>query len=156
MFRRRRAPRADPGALFLGLRANLADADPAELGLAPSARFPRLWAAMLEIGLDSGTASLVALTGGIVGAGTRPGVGHAAVAFVDVLDAHLGLLQPVEALPLPAAGTIGFHALTWTGRLSAAAGEAELVDGTHPLATAFLAGNDLLTAVRLADGTDPG
>src|SRR6266496_5608660 len=88
MFTRRKDRRGggdSPHEVFLRLRGQLLEVDPAELGLSPSPRLPRIWAMLMEMGLDTGTASLVAVAdgttslhlstgGGVIGGGEHQAV----------------------------------------------------------------------------------
>jgi hypothetical protein len=166
MFRRRRhhqrPARDDPHDSYTGLRGQLLAADPAELGLAPSARLPRVWAALMELGMDRGTASLITVAdgttslylstgGGIIGGGEHQAVARAAAAFLDAVEAHLELLQPVDALPLPPAGAVRFSVLTYVSPRSAEAKESELASGHHVLTPLFVAGHEIITQLRLIE-----
>src|SRR6266545_2184253 len=67
MFKRRKDRQGGgdgPHEVFLRLRGQLLEVDPAELELSPSPRLPRVWAVLMEMGLDTGTASLVAVADG--------------------------------------------------------------------------------------------
>jgi hypothetical protein len=84
MFKRRKDRQGGgdgPHEVFLRLRGQLLEVDPAELELSPSPRLPRVWAVLMEMGLDTGTASLVAVAdgttslylstgGGVIGGGS--------------------------------------------------------------------------------------
>jgi hypothetical protein len=146
--------------VFLGLRGQLLTTDPAELQLSPSQRLPRVWAVLMEMGLDKGTASLVAVAdgttslylstgGGVLGAGEHQAVQHASEAFLDAAEAHLDRLQPVSEAPLPLTGAIRFHALTFDSLRSTEVAEAELVEGRSDLTPLFYAGDEVLTQLRL-------
>jgi hypothetical protein len=148
--------------MFLGLRSQLLEVDPAELQLSPSQRLPRVWAVLMEMGLDTGTASLVAVAdgttslylstgGGIIGGGEHQAVRRASEAFLEAAEAHLDRLQPVAAAPLPQAGAVRFHARTYDSLRSAEAAEGELADGRSELAPLFYAGHEVLTQLRLIE-----
>jgi hypothetical protein len=163
MFRRRKDRKGgddSPHEVFLGLRGHLLAVDPAEFQLTPSERLPRVWAVFMEMGLDTGIASLVAVAdgttslylstgGGVIGAGEHDEVRHASEAFLDATEAHLDRLQPASQAPLPQTGAIRFHALTFDSIRSAEVAEGELADGRSELTPLFYAGNDVLTQIRL-------
>ncbi len=167
MFKRRKDRRGGDGdgdarEVFLGLRRQLLTLDPAELELSPSPGRPRVWALFMEMGLDTGTASLVAVAdgttslymstgGGVIGGGEHQGVRRVSEAFLDTAEAHLDRLQAISEAPLPQTGAIRFHALTFDSLRSAEAEEGELVDGRSELAPLFYAGNEVLTQLRLID-----
>ena len=165
MFRRRKDRKADresPHEMFLALRGQLLEVDPAELELRPSQRLPRVWAVLMEMGLDTGTASLVAVAdgttslylstgGGVIGAGEHLAVRRASEAFLDAAEAHLDRLQVVSEAPLPRIGAIRFHARTFDSLLSAEVEEGELVAARSELTPLFSAGDEVLTQLRLID-----
>jgi len=165
MFTRRKDRRGggdSPHEVFLRLRGQLLEVDPAELGFSPSPRLPRIWATLMEMGLDTGTASLVAVAdgttslylstgGGVIGGGEHQAVRRVSEAFLDTAEAHLDRLQPISKAPLPQTGAIRFHALTFDSLRSAEVEEGQLVDGRSELAPLFYAGNEVLTQLRLID-----
>jgi hypothetical protein len=116
----------------------------------------------MEMGLDTGTASLVAVADGTTslylstGGGVIGGAGHQAVrgvseAFLDAAEAHLDRLEAISEALLPRTGAIRFHALTFDSLRSAEAEEGELVEGRSELTTLFYAGDEVLTQLRLID-----
>ncbi len=165
MFKRRKDRQGGgdgPHEVFLRLRGQLLEVDPAELELSPSPRLPRVWAVLMEMGLDTGTASLVAVAdgttslylstgGGVIGGGEHQAVRRVSEAFLDTAEAHLDRLQPISEAPLPQTGAIRFHALTFDSLRSAEVEEGELVDGRSELAPLFYAGNEVFTQLRLID-----
>lgn len=165
MFKRRKDRKGagdSPHEIFLGLRGQLLEVDPAELELSPSQRLPRVWAVLMEMGLDTGTASLVAVAdgttslylstgGGVIGGGGHQAVRRASEAFLDAAEAHLDRLQAIAEAPLPQTGAIRFHALTFDSLRSAEAQESELVDGRSELTPLFHAGDEVLTQLGLID-----
>jgi hypothetical protein len=117
---------------------------------------------LMEMGLDTGTASLVAVAdgttglylstgGGVIGGGEHQAVRRVSEAFLHTAEAHLDRLQPISEAPLPQTGTIRFHALTFDSLQSAEVQEGQLVDGRSELAPLFYAGNKVLTQLRLID-----
>src|SRR6266571_9189175 len=120
MFKRRKDRRGGDGdgdarEVFLGLRRQLLTLDPAELELSPSPGRPRVWALFMEMGLDTGTASLVAVAdgttslymstgGGVIGGGEHQAVRRVSEAFLDTAEAHLDRLQAISKAPLPQTG----------------------------------------------------
>jgi hypothetical protein len=146
--------------VYTDLRTHILTIRPAELGLAPSARLPRVWAALMEQGSDVGIASLVMAAdgttsmytstgGGMIGAGFYQEVVRATLAFLDAVEAHLDLLQPVDVLPLPRTGTVRFNALTYGSPRSAEADSAEVVGGE--LTALYVAGHRVITQLRLLE-----
>ena len=147
------------GDVYIGLRSQILELDPASVGLDRSAE---VWGGMMELGLPRYTATIVALadgttsiytsTGGaMLGGEAHEDVRFANQRFLAALDAAREHLAPDPDAPLPAAGEVTLRALTWDGRLAATAGsDQELGGGAHPLADAFIRGQDVITQMRLS------
>lgn len=125
-------------------------------------RRPRVWGAIMELGLPSGgVATLVVYAdgttslyssagGGILGVGSQSGVRDASDAFLQAAQPlHAALDEaPSGDLPLPAPGRVRFHLRTNAGVRTAEAGEDELRAGGHRLSPLFTAGQAVLDEVR--------
>ncbi|HUA28943.1 MAG TPA: hypothetical protein VMC03_08650 [Streptosporangiaceae bacterium] len=150
------------GEIFQGLREKILTVDPAEVGLDRFSQDHKVWGALLETGYPRGTATLVALTdgttslylstgGGVIGAGTNVRVAAATRAFLTAVENDLGLLTPDQGSEVPAEGRVFIRALTYQGRYSAEAAEADLGYGRHPLSAVFHAGHGVITELRIMD-----
>jgi hypothetical protein len=148
---------------YEGLRAQLLALDPAAAGIAPTAALPRVWGLVYEMGLETGTATVVSLAdgttslylsngGGVVGAGEHAPVAAATRALLVLVEEHLDAFAPDDGDSLPGAGTVAMRALTYGGRRIASAAEEELGEHRHPLSPVFYAGQDVITAIRLSSG----
>jgi hypothetical protein len=143
------------------LRAGLLASSPGKYGLKPTTELPRVWAAMMEIGVPKGAASIVAVAdgsasmytsvgGGMIGVGEHPSGRQAAMHFLKTVGSLLELIPVVRDVPLPPPGEYALVALTHDGtRRRVTAAEKSLKDARHPVFAAFDAGQDLLTAMRL-------
>jgi hypothetical protein len=143
------------------LRARLIGGSPTEFGLKPTTELPRVWAALMEIGVPKGAASIVAVAdgsasmytsvgGGMIGIGEHPSGRQAAMNLLKKVESLLDLMPVATDLPLPKSGEHALVALTHDGtRRRVVAAEKNVQDGTHPLFPAFDAGQDLITAMRL-------
>lgn len=143
------------------LRARLLRSSPADFKLKPTSDLPRVWAALMEIGVPKGAASIVAVAdgsasmytsvgGGMIGAGEHPTGRDAAMHFLKTVESLLELMPAVSDLPLPQPGEYALVALTHDGtRRRLAAAERNVQDETHPMFAAFDGGQDLITAIRL-------
>jgi hypothetical protein len=158
VFRRKRSE-AGASDAFQGLRQKLVSADPASFGISPSERYPNVWAALLELAMAGGIASIVCVSdgttsmytstgGGMIGAGTHAAVAQANGRFLDEAERSLGLLTPVDVLPLPEPSEARFNVLTFSGPRTAAGSPDELIEGRLPLSPLFLAGNEVITQLR--------
>jgi hypothetical protein len=153
-----RRGRAD---VYHGLRSMALGVDPESISVPDGEQWSGAAVAAMELGLESGTATIVAIAdgtvsmylssgGGVIGAGEHAAVRNAADHFRRVVAESYDLVPVSGELPLPAAGQIRFHARKLDGAFSAAAPEALLRTGRHPLAPLYAAGQDLLTEIRLA------
>src|SRR6267378_4634563 len=147
-------------AAGLDLRANLLGSSPSDYGLKPTAELPRVWAAIMDIGMRNGGASIVAVAdgsasmytstgGGMIGAGEHPSGRAAGLHFLRIVERVLDAMRPTADAPLPSAGEYAFVALTYDGKRRATEAEGKLSQPTHPLFPAFVAGHELTTAMRL-------
>jgi hypothetical protein len=164
-FRRRAKP--DPATVDLNLREQALSITAAELSLAPTASQPHVWGLLVDIGYPEGVATLVVFAegttslyfdngGGIIGGGEHASVRAAATRLLATAEAHLAMLAPAPAAPLPAVGHVRFTLRTFEGTLGAEASEADLVARRHPLSTLFSATHEVITALReVTEERDP-
>jgi hypothetical protein len=143
------------------LRAQLISSSPTQFGLKPTTELPRVWAALMDVGVPNGAASIVAVAdgsasmytsvgGGVIGAGEHPSGRQAAMHFLKTVESLLELMPVVREMPLPASGEYALVALSHDGtRRRVTAPEKALQDGTGPMFAGFDAGLDLMTAMRL-------
>lgn len=143
------------------LRARLVRSSPTEFGLKPTVELPRVWAALMDVGVPKGAASIVAVAdgsasmytsvgGGMIGVGEHPSGREAAMHFLKAVESLLDLMPAASDLPLPQSGEYALVALTHDGTpRRVVTAEKNLQDRTHPLFAAFDAGQDLITAMRL-------
>jgi len=147
---------------------------PAYLGLRAMALSPELDAvrvaesgapvqvALMELGTDEGVATIAAFEdgstsiyyssgGGIIGAGSHEPVRRAAAAFRQRAEASAGAFTPVGPtgpFPLPKPDRVRFYLRTAAGTRTAEVELEALVSDTHPLHRLFVAGMEVITAVR--------
>jgi hypothetical protein len=147
--------------VFRGLRSTALAVDPASIAIQDGESWSGAAMAAMEIGLPDATATIVAIAdgtvsmylssgGGVIGAGAHAAVRGAAERFRTVVAESRGLMQRGDELPLPDSGQVRFHARLADGPYSAAAAEAVLRTGRHPLSPLYAAGQDLLTEIRLS------
>jgi hypothetical protein len=173
MFGRRRSkePSGQPAPVevFTSLRQNVLDLDPSTVGLAPTPGRPRVWGGLMDMGypaqrwasvvvVDDGTVSLYTSSGGgVIGAGTHPGVAAAADRWLSVLDGQLALLPVTDPPGLPAPGQVVIRALLFGGaQHSVTAAEDDLGYRRHPAYPLFHAAQELITQMRLVQEAGPG
>jgi hypothetical protein len=100
------------------------------------------------ISLRDGTASFYTRTGGIMGGFSAQ---KEAKRFVVEAEKHLASMKPEKSFPYPEVGRMKFYALTSGGVYTAETDEQEVVNGRHALSPLFIAGNDVLSALRIAN-----
>jgi hypothetical protein len=152
-------PRHSP--VYLQMRGEALSIPPEQLAFERGRR-PRVWGAIMELGLASGgVATLVVYAdgttslyssagGGILGVGSQSGVRDASDAFLQAAQPLHAALEAVPGgeLPLPAPGRVRFYLRTNAGVRTAEAGEDELKAGGHRLTALFTTGQAVLDEVR--------
>lgn len=149
----------DPVDLIRRLRAQAFTLVATDLELVPTPSRPRVWGAIMELGYPTGIATLLSFAegttslylsngGGVVGAGEHTAVRQAADVFLDVVEAELTELSPIEETPMPRIGRVRFYARTFEGTLGAEATEDQLRQKLHPLSPVFFAGHAVISAIR--------
>jgi hypothetical protein len=121
---------------------------------------PDSWVALMDLGIDRGVASVVAVSdgstslytstgGGVIGAGEHDSVADANRAFLATIERLRPQIPATDDYPLPTSGEVRFS-VHWPdgSRGSAVATNDELAAGGHPLSGAFAAGQDVITAIR--------
>jgi hypothetical protein len=156
----RRRPK--PGDEPVDLRSRLLELDPADVGLGPSAEHPNVWGALMEMGFPDGAATIVSLMdgttsmytsegGGVIGGGEHEPVAQASKRFVADVEQRLANLVPDASDDLPGPDLVTFRALTYAGRRAATVPEEKLASGGHSLSPLFVAGHEVITALREAE-----
>jgi hypothetical protein len=155
----RRRPSPEQEALVMQqLRERALTNDAGEMGITPDGEKP--WGVIMETDYPGAAASLVTFAdgstslyfstgGGVIGGGEHDNVNRAARAFVAKAAEELEHFQPAADHPLPDEGMVRFYLRTRAELLTAAAKHEDLGEGRHPLSTLFLAGQDVLTPLRV-------
>ena len=146
-----------------GLRSMALGVDPESISVPDGEQWSGAAVAAMELGLarwdrdDRSRSPMAPLSmyvssgGGVIGAGEHAAVRNAADHFRRVARRVRRLASGERvSCPLPEPGQVRFHARKLDGAFSAAAPEALLRTGRHPLAPLYAAGQDLLTEIRLA------
>jgi hypothetical protein len=153
--------RKPPAEVYADLRSISLTVDVADIHLPPGEPWSGASVAMMEIGLSSGTATIVAIAdgsvsmytstgGGVIGAGEHAAVRAAGDRFRGAAAAARADLLPTTEFPGPTPGEVRFQLRTEDGGFTGAAPEAALAGGRHPLSELYAAGQDLVTEIRLA------
>jgi hypothetical protein len=149
-----------PAEMIREMRRQVLSVIPAALGLAPSPGLRRVWAILMETGYDAAVASLVVIAdgstslyfsngGGMIGCGEHESVRAAGTKLLAAAEVHLGLLSPVADMPLPEVGRVRFYVRTFDGIVGAEAAEVDLGENRSQLSPLFVAGHEVITAIRL-------
>ncbi|HEY0444244.1 MAG TPA: hypothetical protein VGC90_08485, partial [Candidatus Limnocylindrales bacterium] len=83
-------------------------------------------------------------------AGERPAVRAAAKRFLRAASDAASSMTAATEFPLPEAGHVRFHVRTPEGDVTADAPEDALRGRRHPLSPLYLAGQDVITEIRVA------
>jgi len=142
----------------LDLRAKLLAMTPAELKVKQSQHLPHVWAALLDWGMRGASATIAVVAdgtvsmytsagGGMIGAGQHKVIHMPAARFLKTVEAIVDSLPAATEAPLPKEGEAAVVALTYEGMRRGLV-ELRLLTPKDPLARAWVAGQDLITALR--------
>ena len=117
---------------------------------------------LMEIARDGGRVSLVALAdgtvslyssagGGTTGAGEHLAVREAAERFLQAAADAAQSMTATSDFPLPQAGQVRFHVRTPAGDMTAGVPEALLRARRHQLGPLYVAGQDVMTEIRMVE-----
>jgi hypothetical protein len=162
-FRKRPDAQSSPADVYERLRQQVLGLTPDQLGGGSFAEEPIL-ALLMETRYPEAVATLVAVAdgttslyfsngGGVIGAGTHAAVAEASERWLEAGRAALRDLPDVTDPALPADGMTQFLTVTPTALRGLAVPEAELGEGRHSLTPLFYAGQDVITQIRLAEGS---
>lgn len=151
--------------VYEGLRGQALALTPEQLGIVES-RENKALAVLMEVGLEQGVATLVAVNdgsaslyfsngGGVIGAGRDPDVASASRLMIARAENAIALMQPVIEYPLPRSGHVRFYVVTPGGIYTAEQIESALAEGHDRLAVIWQQGQQLLAAIRAAETADP-
>jgi hypothetical protein len=143
------------------MRGQFLRANPSGFGIKPTTALPRVWGALLDMGMPNGVASLLSVAdgttslytstgGGIIGGGFHAPVREATERFLALLEKTLGEFEPRAVFELPASGRVAFVVRTYDADFGADVAQADFTGGKHPLTPVFVAADKVLTALRLS------
>ena len=150
---------ASPYDTYLGLRNSALKAGRAKFGLPPTAAPNVPWGAVMDWGMDNGTATVVAYSdgsasvylssgGGFIGGKSHEAVRKAAEKMVAAAAECRQQTHATTTYPLPQQGEVFFYLLTDEGVFTASASEQELMGGHHPLSRLGGAAQNVITEYR--------
>ena len=155
-----RKSQADPASVYLGLRNQRLQGSRAKLNLAASTTPTEPWAAVMDLGMSNGTATIVAVAdgsasiylisgGGYIGGGQgHESIRKAARNMLFVARQAQPGMRATKDFPLPGNGRVTFYVVTDAGVFTAEAPEAEL-RSRHTLTNLYAAGQEIITQYRL-------
>jgi hypothetical protein len=153
-----------PSDVYLDLRTLWFQTKPEDLGITaePGSKVP--YAVLMDMSVDG---DLVTLASSIVGDGSLlygsgggfiGGVGHenvrkASIHFVELSGSFIDRMKLSTEFGLPSSGQVKIYVITPNGvYLTEELDPETLAGGTHEFSPLFLAGNDVLTELRIANG----
>ena len=147
--------------VYLGLRSQVLNLDPATVGITSSGH-RSTWGCLMETGYPNGAATLVCLSdgttslytssgGGIIGGGAHKAVAEQTAKLLQAVDEHLTEMSGAEDQHLPEEGQTIIRALTVHGQRSFEAAEVELGAGGSVMSPVFYAAHDVMAQLRLID-----
>ena len=161
-WRRSRRGSESPDNPYHGLRLQLLNTDPKSIGIAPSARLPRVWGAAIEMAYLNGTATVVGLAdgttsmytstgGGVIGGGAHESVAQATSEWLALTETMLDLFPVDSDTGLPPTNYVTVRAFTYEGHRAVTAPEDDLGHGRHAASPLFLAAHRVISELRLID-----
>ena len=160
--------------IYRDLRQQALAFNPSEIGLTPTTS-SRVWGIVMDWGVDSRVATLVALGdgsvslyystgGGIIGAGVHDGPRRAGQALLAAAPGFVSQAEHTTDFPLPERGKIRFYFLTFDGVLTVEAPADELERHNLPMSPLADKAQDVITEIlatekvrdqqQREDGTD--
>lgn len=146
---------------YLQLRGIWFTTKPEDLGIValPGSKEP--YAIVMDMGMDQETATFASSIAGdgsmytSTGGGVIGGIGHenvraVSIHFVEVAAGFVDRMVLVTDFPLPTDGNVKFYVITPSGVYTTDEVSADtLSSGNHELSPLFLAGNDVITQIRI-------
>jgi hypothetical protein len=144
---------------YMELRSLVLHLDPAEIEVADG-EWHGASVALMEMPVGDATATIVAVAdgtvslytstgGGTTGAGEHLSARHAGQRFLQAAADSARWMTPTRDFPLPSRGSVRFHVRTPNGDVTGEAAEDALRARRDRLAPLYLAGQDLITEIRV-------
>jgi hypothetical protein len=152
----------EPVQMYTDLRNEILSSRPESTTWRDPEASTRAWGALMEMGFSKAAATLVSLAdgttslylgngGGIIGAGGTAAVANASKAFLRASGDYLHQMTSTKSFPLPLVDCVRFYVLTRDGTYTAEALWKDLRAGNHDLSGLYIAGDRVLTELRLMD-----
>jgi hypothetical protein len=164
VFRRGRRKSPEQSNPLPELRLRALHANPAELGMAPTERFPNVFGVVMDTTYPNGIATLVALadgttslytnTGfGVIGGGSHANVVRAGRALLRAAEEHWARFVADDSDDPPPEGRVTLRLLTYEGRRSLTDYENALGEGRSDVSPIFHAAHAVIAELRQIDET---
>jgi Na+-transporting methylmalonyl-CoA/oxaloacetate decarboxylase gamma subunit len=150
----------EPAEIYLGLRNQMLAFTAQQANVQGKAGTPLAYGVLMDLSMSSGTATIVSISTGdtsmytSTGGGIIGGIGHescrvASKQFIKTAQDHLQKMQKTAAFPLPPVGVFRFYVLTTEGVFTVDESATTITSEGSPLYPLFMAGNDVITQLRL-------
>jgi len=164
LFKNKEQHPPDPGAdeQYLKLRNLILGLDSDQLDFPDPQNIPRVWGALIDIGLPELRFTVVSLAdvdqttsvyagGGAarIGYGAHPKVAELSSALLEVADRCAKDMTPATSFPLPAIGRVRFYVFTSTGKLMADRSLDELDVQRDDFSLLYRISGSIITEVRV-------
>ena len=144
---------------YMELRKMVLHVDPAEIAVGEGG-WQGASVALMEMPVGDATATIMAVAdgtvslhtstgGGTIGAGEHLSARRAGERFLKAAADSAPFMTPTSDFPLPSDGMVRFHVRTPEGDVTDEAPEETLRARRHRLAPLYLAGQDLMTEIRV-------
>jgi hypothetical protein len=149
------------GSRYMELRSMVLHVDPAQIEV-PEGEWSGASVALMEMPVGDATATIVAVAdgtvslytstgGGTVGAGEHLSARRAGQRFLKVAAESAPWMTPTTDFPLPSEGNVRFHVRTPEGDVTAEVAEDDLRARRDLLAPLYVAGQDVITEIRMIE-----
>jgi hypothetical protein len=150
------------GGAFTSLRERALTATRAQVGLDAATKPTTPWAVIMEMGMESASVALVALSdgtaslyfsngGGFIGGGAHESIRVAARTLVTLAAKFQPGAALMKKFPLPKHGQVTFYLRTDDGVFTMSAMESEFGEKRHTWAPLFNAGQKVISEYRLIE-----
>jgi hypothetical protein len=151
-----------PEVVYQGLRNMVLCGTRERFGLAPPTTPNEPWGVVMDWGVPTGTATVMALSdgsasiylssgGGYLGGQKEESVRRAALEAIAITREYPSQMRKTSEYLLPVTGEVIFYLLTDSGSLTATEKEAELRNPAHPLAKLGNAMQGIVTQYRILE-----
>jgi hypothetical protein len=162
------SPGADPRSVYAAMRQIVLSLDPAEHALQPTTELPNVYAAIFDVGLAGGAVTIACVAdgttsmytssgGGVIGAGAHVAAREANRRLLVEIERHLDAFGGTTDAPLPGPDRVALVACTHGGLRRLEGSQPDVYRDAAPAAPAFIAAQEVITAIRLLDAApEPG